>query len=99
MDTVQDLNSFQRHLRVVRLLLIVYFPVFIMTVLTVPDVYVYEVDTVNWSTLIGWIEAFVAWCGICRVNDVLVQVANKTQQRLVIVEEDYDDKGQKQEMV
>ena len=99
MDTVQDLNSFQRHLRVVRLLLIVYFPVFIMTVLTVPDVQVCKVDAINCSTLTGWIEAFVAWCRICRVNGVLVQVANKMQQRLVVVEEDDDDNGQEQEMV
>ena len=99
LDAVQDLNSLQRHLRVVRLLLIVYFPVFIVTVLTVPDlVQVCEVDARNWSTRIGWIEAFVAWCGICRVNGVLVQVANEMQQRLVVQEDD-DDNVQEQEMV
>lgn len=69
-----------------------------MTVLTVPDVQVCEVDAINWSTRIGWIEAFVAWCGICRVNGVLVQVANEMQQRLVVQEDD-DDNVQEQEMV
>ena len=98
LDAVQDLNSLQRHLRVVRLLLIVYFPVFISTVFTVPDVQVCGVDAINWSTRIGWIEAFVAWCGICHVNGVLVQVANEMRQRLVVQEDD-NDNVQEQEMV
>jgi hypothetical protein len=100
LDAVQDLNNLQRHLRVVRLLLIVYFPVFIVTVTAVPNVQLCEVDMINWLTRIGWIEAFVAWCGICRVNGVLVQVASEMQQRLVVQEDDDDnDNVQEQEMV
>ena len=74
-DTIENREGLKRYLRCMRVLLAVFFPVFIVILGAIP-VQLCEVDMTNWLTRIGWLEVFASWYGIYKVNQQLRRIVH-----------------------
>lgn len=79
---VEDLQGLKNQVRFLRILLIIFFPLLMVVVLSIP-LNVCDVDNTNYLTRIGWLISIVFWFGICYLNKVLKRIVNEIDQRRV----------------